>query len=498
MDTVAREGPGEPPEGTGAEPANSAGGSGSSPEAEAAERRERRREQRGWYVYDWANSVFATSVLTVFLGPYLTQVTEAAAGPDGYVHPLGIPVRAGSFFPYAVSASVLLSVLVMPLAAAVADRTGRKKPLLGAAAYLGAAATTGMFFLDGDRYLLGGALLIVANVSFAVSSVLYNAFLPQIAGPEERDAVSSRGWAAGYAAGALVLVVDLGLFLGHDALGLTQGTAVRICLAGAGLWWGLFTVVPLLRLRERPVAGAAARDAAAPMRVTEGFRQLTTTLRELRRYPLTLLFLVAYLLYNDGVQTVITQASVFGSKALGLDQTTLIGAVLLVQVLAVAGALLLGRLADRYGARRTILGSLVAWTATVAAGYVLPHGEPVWFYALAAAIGLVLGGSQALSRSLFSRLVPAGKEAEYFALYEVSDRGTSWLGPLLFGAAYQLTGDYRHAIGSLVVFFVLGFVLLLRVPVERAAAAAGNPAGAAGTTGDGEDRPAPVRMSGSI
>ncbi|WP_240555410.1 MFS transporter [Streptomyces albus] len=432
--------------------------------------RERRREQRGWYFYDWANSVFSTSVLTVFLGPYLTEVTKAAADADGYVHPLGIPVRAGSFFPYAVSASVLLSVLVMPLAAAFADRTGRKKPLLGVSAYLGAAATAGMYFLDGDRYLLGGVLLVVANVSFAVSVVLYHAFLPQISTPGERDAVSSRGWAFGYAAGALVLVANLALFLGHDALGVAESVAVRICLASAGLWWAVFTVVPLLRLRERPVP----QHTAARASLRQGFGQLADTFRELRRYPLTLLFLLAYLLYNDGIQTVITQASVYGSEGLGLDQTTLIGAILLVQILAVAGALLLGRLAARHGAKRTILGSLVAWTVTVGAGYFLPREQPVWFYALAVGIGLVLGGSQALSRSLFSHLVPAGKEAEYFALYEISDRGTSWLGPLVFGLAYQLSGDYRYAILSLVVFFALGFVLLARVPVRRAAAAVGN------------------------
>ncbi|SCK56916.1 MFS transporter [Streptomyces sp. WMMB 322] len=431
---------------------------------------DRRREQRGWYFYDWANSVFSTSVLTVFLGPYLTEVAKSAADGDGYVHPLGLPVRAGSYFAYTVSLSVLLSVLVLPMAGAVADRTGRKKPMLGVFAYLGAGATAGMFFLEGDRYVLGGVLLVVANVSFAASAVIYNAFLPQIATPEERDAVSSRGWAFGYAAGSVVLVGNLALFLQHEELGVSEGSAVRICLASAGVWWAVFTVVPLLRLRERPGAVAGSRVS-----LLSGWRQLGHTFRELRRYRLTMLFLLAYLVYNDGVQTVITQASVFGSEELGVDQTTLIGAVLLVQVLAVAGALLMGRLAARHGAKRTVLGSLVAWTAIVGAGYFLPAGAPVFFFALAAGIGLVMGGSQALSRSLYSQLVPAGKEAEFFSLYEVSDRGTSWLGPLVFGLAYQLTESYRAAIISLVVFFVLGFVLLLRVPVERAAAAAGNP-----------------------
>ncbi|WP_326751646.1 MFS transporter [Streptomyces hirsutus] len=428
----------------------------------------RRYEQRGWYVYDWACSVYSTSVLTVFLGPYLTSVAEAAADPDGFVHPFGIPVRAGSFFAYAVSLSVILAVLVMPLVGAAADRTGRKKPLLAAAAYTGAAATACMFLLDGERYLLGGVLLVVANAAQSVAMMLYNSYLPQIATPQERDAVSSRGWAFGYAAGALVLVANLILYTAHDSFGLSEGMAVRVCLASAGLWWGAFTLVPLRRLRDRR---APAREAGAPT----GFRQLAATLRDMRRHPLTLAFLLAYLVYNDGIQTVISQASVYGSKELGLGQSTLIVAVLLVQVLAVAGALALGRLARIHGAKRTILGSLVAWTVTLAAGYFLPAGEPVWFFVLAAGIGLVLGGSQALSRSLFSHLVPPGKEAEYFSAYELSDRGMSWLGPLLFGLTYQFTGSYRDAIISLVAFFVLGFALLARVPVRRAIAAAGNP-----------------------
>ncbi|WP_436735967.1 MFS transporter [Streptomyces sp. BBFR102] len=429
-----------------------------------------RREQRGWYVYDWACSVYSTSVLTVFLGPYLTTVAKSAADAQGYVHPLGVPVAAGSFFAYAVSVSVIVAIVVMPVAGAAADRTGRKKPLLALSAYLGAAATAGMFFLDGDRYLLGGLLLVVANVSLAVSMVLYNSYLPQIAGPEERDAVSSRGWAFGYAAGSLVLVANLVLYTAHDSFGLSEAMAVRICLASAGVWWGAFTLVPLRRLRDRrlPAEAVAARRGG-------GWGRLAATVKDMRRHPLTLGFLLAYLMYNDGVQTVISQASVFGSEELGLDQSTLIVAVLLVQVLAVAGALGMGRLAGRYGAQRTILGSLVVWTLILAAGYFLPAGSPVWFFVLAAFIGTVLGGTQALSRSLFSHLVPEGKEAEYFSAFEMSDRGMSWLGPLLFGLTYQFTGSYRDAILSLILFFLIGFALLARVPVRRAVLDAGNP-----------------------
>ncbi|MEU1471810.1 MFS transporter [Streptomyces sp. NPDC005761] len=429
----------------------------------------RRREQRGWYFYDFACSVYSTSVVTVFLGPYLTSVAKAAADAEGYVHPLGIPVRAGSLFAYTISASLVLAVILMPMAGAAADRTGRKKPLLAAAAYTGATATAAMFFLDGHRYLLGAFLLIVANASISVSMVLYNAYLPQIAEPDERDAVSSRGWAFGYTSGALVLVLNLILYTGHDSFGLSESDAVRICLASAGVWWGAFTVIPLRRLRDRNT-GAGGGEV-----VGSGWGQLMATLRDMRRHPLTLSFLLAYLVYNDGVQTVISQASVYGSEELGLSQTTLITAVLLVQVLAVAGALGMGRMARVHGAKHTILGSLVVWTLILVAGYFLPADSPVFFYALAAAIGLVLGGSQALSRSLYSHLVPRGKEAEYFSAYEMSDRGLSWLGPLVFGLAYQLTGSYRDAIISLVVFFVVGSVLLARVPVRQAVAAAGNP-----------------------
>ncbi|MEU8522172.1 MFS transporter [Streptomyces sp. NPDC048577] len=439
------------------------------PEEHTTDRAGRKREQRGWYFYDFACSVYSTSVVTVFLGPYLTAVAKRAADAEGFVHPLGIPVRAGSLFPYAISVSIVVAVLLMPLVGAAADRTGRKKPLLAVAAYTGAAATTCMFFLGGDRYLLGAFLLIVANASLSVSMVLYNAYLPQIAEPDERDAVSSRGWAFGYTSGALVLVLNLVLYSGHDSFGVSEGTAVRICLASAGLWWGAFTLVPLRRLRDRRV------PQGGEGRVGSGWRQLRATLKDMRRHPLTLSFLLAYLIYNDGVQTVISQASVYGSEELGLDQTTLITAVLLVQVLAIAGALGMGRLARSYGAKRTILASLLVWTSILAAGYFLPPGAPVAFFLLAAAIGLVLGGSQALSRSLFSHLVPRGKEAEYFSAYEMSDRGLSWLGPLVFGLAYQLTGSYRDAIISLVIFFAVGFVLLARVPVRRAVAAAGNP-----------------------
>ncbi|MGA5817521.1 MFS transporter [Kitasatospora sp. NPDC094028] len=448
-----------------------------SPATDTADARALRRMQFGWYINDWANAAFSATVLTVFLGPYLTEIAKNAADASGDVHPLGLSIRAGSFFPYTVSFSVLISVAAMLLTGTVADRIGRHKELMCGFAYVGALATMGMFFLDGDRYLLGGALLVVANISYAVSVALSYAYLPGLAAPDERDAVSSKGWAYGYAGGGLLLIANLALFQGHESLGLSSGTAVRICLASAGLWWALFTLVPLFRLPSRAGAAPARTEAVASDRPAAGssLRELGRTLRSMREHPLTLLYLGAFLLYNDGIQTVVSQASLYGSEELGMDQTSLVTAVLLVQIVAIGGALLLGRIARRHGAKRTILGSLVGWVITLALGYFMPAHQPAWFYALACMIGLVLGGSQALSRSLFSHLIPAGREAEYFSLYKISDRGTSWMGPLVFGMAYEITGSYRSAIISLLVFFVIGFVVLAKVPVRRAIEAVGNP-----------------------
>ncbi|MGW0243829.1 MFS transporter [Micromonospora chalcea] len=438
------------------------------------------RERTGWYFYDWANSAFQTTVITVFLGPFLTTVTELAAGCelgadscDGAVYPLGVKVAAGSFYPYLISLSVFLTVFVLPVIGAIADRSAHKKRLLAAAAFTGAGATIAFAFVTGERYLLGGALFLVANISFGAAVVVYNSFLPQLGGPDERDGISSRGWAIGYLGGGLLLALNLVAVTMLSEEGNAQRTLdlARWSIVSAGVWWAAFTLVPLRWLREHPTA--AALQAGGNV-LTDGFRQLGRTLRELKTYPLTLFFLLAFLVFNDGIQTVITLASQYGTEELRLDQSTLIVTILLVQFLAFGGALALGALAKRIGAWKTVLLSLVLWTGVIIAAFRLPAEAPVPFMILGGCIGLVLGGSQALSRSLFSQLIPAGKEGEYYGFYEISDKGTSWLGPLAFGLVFQLTSSYRVGLVSLLIFFVVGFALLAAVPMRRAIIAAGN------------------------
>src|SRR5690606_8712240 len=230
----------------------------------------------------------------------------------------------------------------------------------------------------------------------------------------------------GYAGGGLLLAVNLVALLLHEQLGLSEGDAVRYCIVSAGLWWAAFTTVPLLTLRNRPPLEGTVHGFV----LTEGFRQLWRTIKGMRAYPLTLLFLLAYLVYSDGIATVVSLSALYGSEELDLSADTLVITILVVQVVAVFGALGMGRAAARVGAWRTVLATLVLWSLVISVAYFLPAGQVLPFVLLGAAIAVVLGGSQALSRSLFSHLVPRGKEAEYFGIYEITDKSTSWVGPL--------------------------------------------------------------------
>ncbi len=390
-----------------------------------------RREIFGWMMYDWANSAFSTTVAGALLSPICIAV------------------------------SVLLQVFLLPVLGAIADYSHLKKRLMALFCYIGAIATCLLFFVTGNLYLLGGLLFIVANLSFGASIVLYNAFLPDICTEDQSDKVSSRGFALGYMGGGLLLAMNFGLLLAGAKLGISPGLAVRLSLLSAGLWWGGFALITFARLKTRAPARSLPPDKAY---YTIGFSELRGTFRELARLPHTLKFLIGYLLYNDGIQTVLAMASVFLSQELftpeqrlaGADQTFVLEIFLMVQFVAFLGALLFERIAAAVGTKNAILISL------------LP-------FLMGAVIAIVLGGSQALSRSLFSRMIPAGREASFFGLYEISERGTSWIGQLIFGIVVGVTGSYREAILSLIVLFILGTVILALTNTDRAVREAGNP-----------------------
>ncbi|MER7604893.1 MFS transporter [Nocardioides sp. NPDC127503] len=431
---------------------------------------ERTREQKGWFFTDWAVSAFQTTVAGVLFAPYLIEIAKAAA-VDNRIDVLGLSIAPGALPSFIITFSTILSAIIYPLVGAIADRTSRKPDLMAGFAWAGALCAALLFFMTGDNWWFGSIMFIIANLCAGAAVVVSDSILPLISTEEERDRVSSIGWAYGYAGGGLLLAVNFLLVTFADPLGLGTALAVRISMLSAGLWWAGFIIIPWRRIRRREPADV--EDVSGGV-LARSFGQLFATLRELPQYPVALTFLLAYLFFNDGIQTVISSASIYGVEELGFETGTMLGIYLLVQFVAVGGAIFFGRLAKSFGAKRVILGGLVGWMVIVVAAYFVPEQTLLPLLVVAVGIGLVMGGTQALARSYFSLFIPAGKEAEYFSLYHAMDRGTSWLGTLVFGLVYQLTDSYRPAILALIAFFVIGGGLLALVNTAKGIEQAGN------------------------
>ena len=425
------------------------------------------RELFGWKMYDWANSAFYTTVVGALFSPYLTRLAQTAVGENGVVMHLGPlgNVTAKSLPTLCVSVSVGAQVFLLPILGALGDYSNLKKRLMTLFCYLAVTANCLLFFVKGNLYILGGLLFIVANVGFGASLVFYNSFLPEIATEDQADKVSSRGFAYGYLGGAILLVLNLFLVLRAEQLGISTELAVRLSLLSAGVWWGGFALITFALLKSRPEKKTLPPGKSY---LSAGFLELRDTFKELRRLPLTLRYLFGYLLYNDGIQTVVFASSAFLEQELFPqgNPTFLLEIFLMVQFVAVGGALLFERLAYLIKTKNAIIVSLLIWSAIVIYCFKFLHTVPeAWV--VAAVIAIVLGGSQALSRSLFARMIPAGKEASFFGLYEVSERGTSWMGPLLFSIVIARTGSYRLALLSLIFFFVVGLIVLWTTDTDR-------------------------------
>lgn len=432
------------------------------------------REVFGWKMYDWANSAFYTTVVGALFSPYITRLAQSAVGKGGTVMNLGFlgSVTAESFPTLCVSISVGVQVLFLPILGSLGDYSNLKKKLMAVFCYTAVIANALLFFITGNLYLLGGLLFIISNVCFGASIVFYNAFLGEITTEDQRDKVSSRGFAYGYLGGGLLLALNLAFVLGAERIGISAGMAVRLSFLSAAVWWGGFAIITFSRLKTR----AATKELPPGQNyLTAGFVELASTFKELKRLPHTLKYLVVYLVYNDGIQTVIFASSVFLEQELfkGPNPTFLLSIFLVVQFVAVLGALLFERLAYLMKTKNAILLSLFLWAGVVVYAYGFLHTTyQAWVMAIV--IAIVLGGSQALSRSLFSLMIPKGREASFFGIYEVSERGTSWMGPLLFSIVVARTGSYRQALLSLIFFFVVGLVGLYFTNTDRAVHEAGN------------------------
>lgn len=416
-------------------------------------------------------------MLTALFSPYMITVAGRAAGCVSAddtcrrtVNVLGLHLAAGSLPSYLTSFATIASAFLLPIVGAFVDRSSRKKWIMGGFAWSASAFVMLLFLMHGQSWQLAAFAIVMASILGGCALVSYYAILVDISTEDERDEVSSRGWAWGYLGGGLLLAINMVVVELHSALGLDKELAVRLCLLSAGVWWAGFTLIPVIRLRNYAPRGEVSEGTL----MQRSFGQLLATLRDLRHHPQTMTFLIAYLFYNDGIQTVISSAAIYGAKQLGMDQTILIAAILLIQFVAFGGALTFARLAARYGSYRSILWGTFAWMVIVVLAMFLPRGNVGLFLGLGVLIALVLGGTQALSRSFFSLLIPRGREGEYFALYNACERGTSWFGTLLFGVVFQVSGSYRPAIVALIVFFVLGAFFLLRVDPRQGIEEAGN------------------------
>jgi UMF1 family MFS transporter len=436
------------------------------------------REIFGWVMYDWANHAFFTLVLGVLVAKFITELAKGAVGENGPLITVGgySLVTEKNLYSYSVGLSVFIQVFFLPVLGAVADYTHLKKTLLAFFCYLGVIAVGLLFFASEGRYFFSAALFVVANLSAGASIVFFNSYLNDITTEDRRDQVSSWSFAAGYMGGTLTLIVGLVFLLYSVSFGVSTLEAVRICFLFSALWWGGFAIFTFVNLKQRSPERSAPEGR---LYVGIGFSELLATLRELARLKQTLRFLIGYLLYNDGIQTVIAMAALFLSEEVRnadgsrLSEVNLFIAFLIAQIVAVVGSLVFERIAHWTDAKTAILISLAIWSGIVVYGYGFLH-TVTEAYCMSGAIGFVLGGSQALSRSLFSQMIPKGRESAFFGIYAISERGTSWIGPIVFGLVAQMTDSYRPAILALIFFFIVGSVVLLLTNTSRAIHEAGN------------------------
>jgi MFS transporter, UMF1 family len=437
-----------------------------------------RREIFGWLMYDWANSAFYTTVVSVLLGPYLTSLAQARVGENGVIFDFGFfgAVTAKSLFSISISVSVFCQVLFLPLLGAIADYSNLKKRLMTIFCYTGVTASSLLFFVGDNTYIFGSVLLIVANLSFGAANVFYNAYLVDLTTEDKRDFISSYGFASGYAGGIIMLVLNILFVQKAASFGLTTGFAVRLSLLAASIWWGSFALGTFYLVKRR---GAFKQLPENTNMLFVGFKSLGSTFRELLRLRLSARFLIASFCYNNGIQTVITSASVFlaqelfAARGTEASQSFLLGIFLAAQISALIGAVSFERVARIIGAKKTLLISLGVWICIVIYAYgFLQTTAQAWV--MSVFIGLVLGSSQALSRSLYSQMIPKGRESAFFGLYEISERGTALIGSLVFGIVVGATGSFRQAILSMIVFFAVGILILLFTNTDRAIHEAGN------------------------
>jgi UMF1 family MFS transporter len=410
--------------------------------------RDYQRGVNAWAMYDWANSAFAVVILTaIFPVYYRALAINAGKAPE----------TATAYWAYTTSLSLLLVALIGPVVGAAADFLGAKKRFLAVALSLGVLGTVSLAFLHSNEYLLGALLFAGANLGFAGGNVFYESLLPQVARPNDLDRVSARGYALGYLGGGLLLVINaLWLYRPAWFWMADRSVALRACFVSVAVWWLIFAL-PLFRAVAEPAVHGKPRWLLV---FADSSARLVQTFRQIRRYRQLTIFLGAFWLYNDGISTIIKLAAAYGDE-IGVDHNDMLGALILTQFIGFPCSIGFGALAKYLGAKRTILAGLAIYSVISIAGFFIRGARD--FYLLAIMVGIVQGGTQALSRSLFAAMVPRTRSAEFFGFFSTGEKVAGIIGPAIFGLVGQLTGNSRWGIISITLLFVAGAFLLGRV-----------------------------------
>jgi UMF1 family MFS transporter len=418
------------------------------------EEKQYKRTINAWVMYDWANSAFATTVMAGFMPVYF----RAMAGSAGLSE-----VEATSAWGYTVTIALVIIAVLAPGMGAMADRMGRKKHFLTVFAVIGALFSILLYIPQGDMYQLGGLIYIIGNIGFAGANIFYNSLLTHIAKKNDIDQVSTKGYAMGYLGGGLLLVINALMAMFPDMFGIPDASmAARLSFVSVGIWWFGFTIPLWRHVPEPEVAFEEKLSFGKAMRT--GFGEMAKTFQKVRKYPEAFKLLLAFWLYNDGIGTIIKMATAYGSE-IGIEQDLMIGALALVQFVGIPFSFLFGSLAKKFGTKNMILAGLGIYSLISVGGYFMNNA--IHFWILAFMVGLVQGGTQALSRSLFGAMIPKKRSGEFFGFFSMSDKFAGIAGPLVFAWAGSLTGTSRFGIVSLLIFFILGGILLLKVDTTK-------------------------------
>jgi UMF1 family MFS transporter len=423
----------------------------------------------GWLMYDWANSAYITTVVVAVLPAYFASVIV----PKGGVTFAGTVYSATVIWGFLISLSAFIVFLIAPVMGAVSDFSASKKKFLMAFCLSGSLAASLLFFCQAGDLVQTIILFLIAQIGFVSANIFNDAFLPSSASEDNIDWISGKGFAYGYVGGGLQFALSLGLIAGHQALGISAELAARLAILMAGLWWGGFSIITFLYLKEAPTTETLPVEyrqlpvGLAYLKV--GIIRTVITLRKLQAFKHLLYFLIAYMIYNNGIQTVITMATIYGAEELKFSTNVLMITLLVIQFVSVVGALAFSKLAEKISAKKALMVSLLGWSFVVIYAYFMQ--TPTEYFILGGIVGLVQGGSQSLSRSFYGSIIPVHAAAEFYGFYSVFNKGSAIIGPLAFALIRQFTGTARASILSLIVFFILGLVILAYVDVEQAKAA---------------------------